>query len=64
MDYFNTHWSQMTLHDWIGLSVTVIIFGLMIWAYVYTFHPKNKNKFESQAQLPLDADLDAEDAKS
>lgn len=44
----------MTLNDWIGMILTVSIFFLMIWAYVYVFHPKNKEKLESQRHIPLD----------
>ena len=43
MEYLQTDWAAMTLNDWIGTIVTVVIFVLMIWAYVYTFHPKNKD---------------------
>lgn len=46
----------MTLHDWIGMFMTLGIFFLMLWAYVYVFHPKNKEKLESQRHLPLDED--------
>jgi cbb3-type cytochrome oxidase subunit 3 len=35
----------------------------MIWAYVYTLHPKNKEKFESQSSIPMDDENDAEDTK-
>ncbi len=63
MDYLQTDWAAMTLNDWIGTIVTVVIFILMIWAYVYTFHPKNKEKLESQRHIPLDDDNDAEDSK-
>lgn len=52
----------MTLHDWIGLVMTVAAFFLMIWAYVHVFHPKNKAKFEAQRGMP-DADLDTEEKK-
>lgn len=48
----------MTLHDWIGLVITVAIFFLMIFAFVYVFHPKNKAKFESQRHIPLDVDTE------
>ena len=54
LEYFHTDWAAMTLSDWIGTIVTVGIFFLMIWAYVYTFHPKNKEKLEAQRHLPLD----------
>lgn len=63
MEYFQTDWAAMTLNDWIGTIVTVVIFILMIWAYVYTFHPKNKEKLESRRHIPLDDDNDAEDSK-
>lgn len=54
----------MTLNDWVGLIVTVGIFLLMIWAYVYTFHPANKEKLESQKHIPLDDDrFDTEEKK-
>jgi cytochrome c oxidase cbb3-type subunit 4 len=56
MEYFQTNWSAMTLADWIGTIVTVGIFFLMVWAYIYAFHPKNKEKLESQRHLPLDDD--------
>ncbi len=63
MEYLQTDWAAMTLNDWIGTIVTVAVFFLMIWAYVYTFHPKNKEKLESQRHIPLDDDNDAEDSK-
>lgn len=63
MDYLQTDWAAMTLNDWIGTIVTVVIFILMVWAYVYTFHPKNKEKLESRRHIPLDDDNDAEDSK-
>ena len=46
----------MSLSDWIGTIVTVSIFILMVWAYVYVFHPKNREKLESQRHLPFDDD--------
>lgn len=63
MEYLQTDWAAMTLNDWIGTIVTVVVFVLMIWAYVYTFHPKNKEKLESQRHIPLDDDNDAEDSR-
>jgi len=63
MEYLQTDWAAMTLNDWIGTIVTVVIFILMIWAYVYTFHPKNKDKLESRRHIPMDEDNDAEDSK-
>lgn len=59
-EYFHTDWAAMTLSDWVGLIVTVGIFLLMVWAYVFTFHPKNKEKLESQRHLPFEDDEDAD----
>jgi cytochrome c oxidase cbb3-type subunit 4 len=69
LEYFETDWAAMTLNDWAGLIITVGVFFLMIWAYVYTFHPKNKEKLESKRHIPLDEDhltderKDSEDIK-
>lgn len=52
-EYFQTDWAAMTLADWIGTIVTIGIFCLMIWAYVYVFHPKNRERLESQRHLPF-----------
>lgn len=63
-EYFHTDWGAMTISDWIGLVVTVVVFFLMIWAYVYVFHPKNREKLESQKYIPIDEERDdAEDRK-
>ena len=63
MEIFNTDWAAMSINDWIGTIVTVLVFFGMIWAYVYTFHPKNKEKLESQRHIPFDVDNDTEDSK-
>jgi len=55
-EYFHTDWAAMTLHDWIGLLVSVGIFCLMVWAYVFVFNPKNRDKLESQRHLPFEED--------
>jgi cytochrome c oxidase cbb3-type subunit 4 len=57
-EYFQTDWAAMTLSDWIGTIVTVGIFFLMIWAYVFVLNPKNKEKLESQRHLPFEDDDD------
>ena len=63
-EYFSTDWAQLTLHDWIGLIMTVTIFFLMIAAYVFVFHPKNKERLESQRHILFDDDrLNTEDKK-
>lgn len=62
MAYFDTDWAAMTANDWVGVIVTVAVFFLMIWAYVYAFSPKNKEKFESSRHIPLDDDrIDTEE---
>ncbi len=51
MDILQTDWAAMTLNDWAGLIITVGVFLLMIWAYVYTFNPKNKEDLESKRNM-------------
>ena len=61
--YFQTDWSAMTLHDWIGLGITIVVFFVMIALYVYVFHPSNKEKLESYRHIPLDDDESFYDSK-
>jgi len=51
-DYFATDWSALTLHDWIGLILTVAIFISMIALYIYVLHPRNRARLESRRHLP------------
>ena len=53
-EHFQTNWSAMTLHDWLGLGITIIVFIMMIALYAYVFHPSNKERLESQRHIPLD----------
>lgn len=53
-EYFNTDWAALTLHDWIGMIITVTVFFLMIGAYMYVLNPKRKNELEAQRLIPLD----------
>ena len=62
--YCQTDWASMTLHDWLGLIVTIAIFCLMVWAYVFVFNPKNKEKLESQRHLPFEDDDDTIDTEN
>jgi cbb3-type cytochrome oxidase subunit 3 len=57
-DYFHTDWGSMTQHDWIGLTMTIVVFFVMVGLYVYVFHPSNKERLESQRHIPLDDGLD------
>lgn len=54
--YFQTKWTLLTLHDWIGLVMTVTVFLLMIAIYVYVLNPKRKAELEAQRYIPLDED--------
>ncbi len=49
--YFHTDWAAMTVNDWAGLIVTVVVAVVMVVAYVLVFHPKNKEGLESQRYL-------------
>jgi len=53
-EYFHTDWSAMTLHDWLGLIITVGAFLAMVWIYSYVFNPKNKERLESQRHIPFE----------
>jgi len=56
MEYFHTDWAAMTTNDWIGTILTVVIFLLMVVAYVYALRPKNRKMLEDQRFIPLDDD--------
>ncbi|ROR34460.1 cbb3-type cytochrome c oxidase subunit 3 [Inmirania thermothiophila] len=53
-EYFHTDWAAMTWVDWIGLSVTVGTFLLMLGLYVYVFRPRNRERLERHRHIPLD----------
>ena len=54
--HFLTDWAAMTLQDWIGVIVTVVVFVMMIGLYVFVFLPSNKEKLEAQRYIPLEDD--------
>ncbi|CAK0773675.1 Cbb3-type cytochrome c oxidase subunit 3 [Gammaproteobacteria bacterium] len=56
LDYFHTDWAALTLHDWLGLIITITVFVVMIVLYVYVLHPSNKQRIEAQRYLPPDDD--------
>lgn len=56
IEHFHTDWEAMTTNDWIGTILTVVIFLLMVVAYVYALRPKNREKLEGQRFIPLDDD--------
>lgn len=57
-DYFYTDWAAMTLHDWLGMGITIVVFFVMVGLYVYVFHPSNKERLEAHRFIPLDEDMD------
>ncbi|SFV69327.1 hypothetical protein MNB_SUP05-5-128 [hydrothermal vent metagenome] len=44
----------MTINDWIGTILTVVVFVIITSAYFYAFRPKNKVKFEKFGEIPLE----------
>ena len=58
LEYFDTDWQAMTLNDWIGTILTVVIFLLMIVAYFQVFRPKNRERLEARKHIPFDEDDD------
>jgi cytochrome c oxidase cbb3-type subunit 4 len=56
LNHFSTDWAAMTLHDWMGMVLTIIVFVGMLAGYVMVFNPRNKEKFEQRRFLPLDHD--------
>jgi len=54
-EYFSTDWAAMTATDWVGTILTVVIFILMVIAYVYAYRPANKETLEQRKYL-LDDD--------
>ncbi len=57
-DYFTTDWGAMTVSDWAGLILTVVIFVLMVVAYFQVFRPKNRDKLEARKHIPFDEDIE------
>jgi len=54
-DFFQTDWAAMTLHDWIGTIITVVVFVLMVGLYIVVFLPRNRDHLEAQRHL-IDGD--------
>ena len=55
-EYFSTDWAAMTTNDWVGVILTVVVFLLILAAYVYALYPKNRESLEAQRFIPLDDD--------
>ncbi|MDX1592988.1 MAG: cbb3-type cytochrome c oxidase subunit 3 [Gammaproteobacteria bacterium] len=64
-DYFATDWSAMTVQDWIGTILTVVVFLLMIGLFFTVFRPKNRERLESRRHIPFeDGDENGEPRES
>ena len=55
-EYFHTDWEAMTVNDWVGTILTVVVFLLMVVLYIYVLHPKNREKLEAQRHIPMEDD--------
>lgn len=55
-DYFHTDWEAMTVTDWVGTILTVVVFLLMVGLYAYVLRPKKRKELESNRFIPLDED--------
>lgn len=55
-EYFHTDWAAMTVSDWVGTILTVLIFVLMVVAYFQVFRPKNRDRLEQSKYIPFDED--------
>jgi cytochrome c oxidase cbb3-type subunit 4 len=53
-EYLHTDWVSMTLHDWLGMMITLVVFVGMAAGYIMVFNPRNKKDFESRRNLPLE----------
>ncbi len=62
-EYFQTNWAALSLHDWVGIIVTVGTFLALVWVYTYVFNPKNKDKLESQRNIPFEEDENMDSEK-
>ncbi|WP_295389160.1 cbb3-type cytochrome c oxidase subunit 3 [uncultured Thiodictyon sp.] len=55
-EYFHTDWAAMTVSDWIGTILTVVIFVLMVVVYFQVFRPKNRDRLEARKYIPFEDD--------
>ncbi|WP_295451741.1 cbb3-type cytochrome c oxidase subunit 3 [uncultured Thiodictyon sp.] len=55
-EYFHTDWAAMTVSDWVGTILTVVIFVLMVLVYFQVFRPKNRDRLEARKYIPFEDD--------
>ncbi|WP_200250059.1 cbb3-type cytochrome c oxidase subunit 3 [Thiococcus pfennigii] len=54
VEHWRTDWAAMTVNDWIGTILTVVIFVLMVLVYFQVLRPKNRERLESRRFIPFD----------
>lgn len=54
--YFGMDVDKMTLNDWQGVILTLLVAAAMIFIYFMVFNPKNKGPLESQRNIPFEED--------
>lgn len=59
-EYFQTDWAAMTVNDWIGVIVTILVFVAMVVVYVQVLRPKNRERLESRRHIPFEDEEDDE----
>ncbi|MDH5543831.1 MAG: cbb3-type cytochrome c oxidase subunit 3 [Nitrospinota bacterium] len=55
-DFFQTDFGAMTTSDWVGLTMTIVFFVLMLTAYAYVLNPKNAKRLNSYGDIPMNDD--------
>ncbi|WP_024851969.1 hypothetical protein [Hydrogenovibrio kuenenii] len=54
--YFETNWGAMTASDWIGLTITLVVFFGMLIAFARTLRPSKRKELEQEKYKILDED--------
>jgi len=56
VEHWRTDWAAMTVNDWIGTILTVVIFVGMVVLYFQVLRPKNRERLESRRFIPFEDD--------
>ena len=56
LDYFHTDWSAMTTSDWVGLTITVVVFFGMLITFWRALRPSKRKELEQEKYKILDDD--------
>jgi hypothetical protein len=54
--YFSTDWGSMTTSDWVGLTITVVVFFGMLITFARTLRPSKRKELEQEKYKILDED--------